>query len=128
MSELFTKNSPFSTHIPDIDAEHAQLHIEAKRIAALFTSGTDVATILLDLVEFIELVEAHFRHEETFFDRLTPKQAEAHRKEHAMLTLSLRLFAESISDRDGIENWTSFIDLEDILFKHIILFDLDLRD
>lgn len=129
MSELFSKNSPFTTHIPDIDAEHAQLHIEAKRIAALFTSGTDVATLLLDLVEFIELLEVHYRHEETFFDsRLTPKQAEAHRKEHAMLTLSLKLFAESISDRDGIENWNSFIDLEDTLLKHIILFDLDLRD
>lgn len=128
MSELFTKNSPLSTRITDIDAEHAQLHIEAKRIAALFTNGTDVATILLDLVEFIELLEAHYRHEETYFDRLSPSHAEAHLKEHAMLTLSLKLFAESISDRDSIENWTSFIDLEDILLKHIILFDLDLRD
>lgn len=128
MSGLFSKDSPFSTHITDLDAEHAQLHLEAKRIAGLFASRTDVATILRDLVDFIELVEAHFRHEETYFDRLPLNRAETHRKEHAQLTLSLKLFTESIGNRDGIENWNSFIDLEDILLKHIITFDLALRD
>lgn len=127
MSELFNASGPFATGIADIDSEHAQLHIAAKRLAAQFAQAKDATTVLADLADFIDLLDAHFRHEETFFDQLEPIRAKAHIKDHALLVLSLKLFAESLKERQGMDGWNDFIDLEDVLLKHIILFDLDFR-
>lgn len=127
MSELFNNHGPFTTGVADLDAEHAQLHIEARQLAVVLARGGDSAAAAAALADYIALLEAHFRHEETFFDLLEPHRAEAHRKEHEMLVLSLKLFAKSVKDRDGVENWSDFVSLDDLLLKHVILFDLDLR-
>lgn len=128
MSELFGKSGPFVTGIADIDSEHAQLHIETKRLAAMLAHGEDTTVILRELAVFTDLMDAHFRHEETFFDRLELGRAKTHRKEHEMLMLSLKLFVNNVKkQREGDDNWNDFISLEDLLLKHIILFDLELR-
>lgn len=128
MSELFNNGGPFSTGIADLDAEHAQLHMETKRLAVMLAHAEDTAIILRELAVFIDLMAAHFRHEESFFNRIEPARAKAHHKEHEMLLLSLKLFANGVKEqREEMDNWNDFVSLEDVLLKHIILFDLELR-
>lgn len=127
MSELFKDKGPFATIITDVDREHARLHDEAKRVAMLVARSEDKMGMVNAVLDFTAGMEAHFRHEETFFGSLPSHRAEAHRNEHEMLILSLKLFANSIQDSDGMKNWKHFTGLEDLLLKHIILFDLEMR-
>jgi len=127
MSELFNTRGPFATGLADLDAEHAQLHTEAKKLAVMLARGNDFAATTAALTNFITLLETHFKHEETFFGGLEPRRAEAQRNEHEMLVLSLKLFAKSVKEREDMENWTDFVSLDDLLLKHVILFDLELR-
>lgn len=127
MSELFNPHGPFATSIAHLDAEHAQLHLEAKQLAVMLARGEDVEAAITALTHYLSLLEAHFRREETFFDAFEPYRAETHRKEHEMLVLKLKLFIKNVEDRSGMENWTDFVILDDLLLKHVILFDLELR-
>ncbi|MCR4377405.1 MAG: hypothetical protein NUV50_04855 [Rhodospirillales bacterium] len=127
MSELFDVHGPFTTGHADIDAEHDQLHFQAKRLAMMLARGEDMVATTAVLANFITLLETHFKHEEMYFGVLEPHRAEAHRNEHKMLVLSLKLFAKSVKERDDLENWTDFVSLDDLLLKHAILFDLELR-
>jgi len=128
MSELFLKYSPLSTGITQLDDEHSQLHIEAKRVSALIARHEDLDEIHDSVLAFAELLEAHFRFEQTMFDRLLKHRAIEHRDEHAKLLLSLRIFADVARDREREQNWEDFINLEDILLKHIIMFDMDFKE
>ena len=128
MSELFKENTPLSTGIVQLDDEHAHLHTESKRVAALISHNDDPDVIQAAILAFTDLLDEHFQYEETLFKRLLKKRAIKHHDEDAALLLSLRLFADNVKTRKGSDNWTDFINLEDILLKHIILFDMDFKD
>lgn len=128
MSELFKGNTPLSTGIARIDDEHAHLHTEAKHVAALLAHNDDPDAVQAGILAFTDLLEAHFQYEETLFKRLLKARAIEHHNEHATLLLSLRLFADTVKTREGSDNWTDFINLEDVLLKHIILFDMDFKE
>lgn len=127
MSDLFDQTSLLATGNAEVDAEHAELHVEAKRVAALLANPTDPDVVLNALEEFIAQLEAHFRREERLFDDMRPERRESHIKEHDTLILSLRLFAKDIKQGQVPDGWGAFVNLEDVLLKHIILYDLDLR-
>ncbi len=128
MSELFLEYSPLSTGITQLDDEHSQLHLESKRVAALIARHEDLDEIHDNVLAFADLLEAHFRYEQTLFDRLLKHRAIEHREEHDKLLLSLRLYADVARDRERAQNWEDFINLEDILLKHIIMFDMDFKE
>lgn len=127
MPNLFREFSPLSTSITQLDDEHSQLHLESKRVSAIIASHEDLDAIHDSVLAFTDMLEEHFRYEETLFDRLLEARAIDHREEHAKLLLSLRLFADVVRDRERDQNWEEFINLEDVLLKHIILFDLDFK-
>ena len=85
------------------------------------------AALPIYVLDFADLFEAHCRFEETHFDRLLSHRAIEHRDEHAKLLLTLRLFADVLKDQDRAQNWEAFINIEDVLLKHIITFDLDFK-
>jgi len=128
MSELFRDNSPLSTGITQVDDEHAHLHTESKRVAALIARNDDPDAVQAGILAFTDLLEAHFQYEETLFKRLRKDRAIEHHNEHATLLLSLRLFADTVKTREVGDNWSDFINLEDVLLKHIILFDMDFKE
>ena len=127
MSELFLDHSALSTGIRQLDDEHAQLHMEAKRVSALIARHEDLDEIHDNVLAFADMLEAHFAFEQTLFDRLLERRAAEHHEEHGKLLLSIRLFADVVRDRDRTQNWEDFINLEDMLLKHIIVFDLDFK-
>lgn len=128
MSELFKGNTPLSTGIARIDDEHTRLHSESKRVAVLIAHSDDPDAVQAGVLSFTELLEAHFQYEETLFKRLLKERAIEHKNEHATLLLALRLFADTVKTREGSANWSDFINLEDVLLKHIILFDMDFKE
>ena len=127
MSELFGPDGPFATGIDEVDSEHAALHAEAKRLAVLFAEPTAHEGIENDAEAFLKQLEEHFQHEEKHFKKLEPERAKKHIHEHSTILLSLRLFVQMVKDQESIDLWNAFINLEDVLLKHIIMFDLDFR-
>lgn len=129
MTELFCDGGPFHTGIREIDQEHAHLHVSAKELSALVKAHEGEGLVRECGMAFIEQCKSHFDHEQQMLGEIGLERGRvgAHIDDHtALLTHLKELFDTYLGNRTS-EMWENFIGFEDLLIKHIIMFDLDIR-
>ena len=80
----------YSTHIPEIDADHQRLFALAASLERAVADGRGEQAVRPAMLELVEYTRTHFEAEERLMAAARYPGLEAHRQEHAGFLASLR--------------------------------------
>ena len=94
---LFKWSRAHSVYLPEIDAEHRELFRLGEELQKGLTAGTDLARLRPILVNLIESIEGHFKHEERIMKAAHYSTLAWHKKQHDAVRLRVRRLAKRIN-------------------------------
>lgn len=110
--------------IPEIDREHEALFELSREFERAVIVERPLGEVRALLSAVIAGTKTHFENEERILAPFHLKREDKHKAEHCRLLKHLDRLFESM--RDPPPNWRhNLIDISDILFRHIITFDME---
>jgi hemerythrin-like metal-binding protein len=120
-------DGPLSTRVPQIDAEHAQLHVMAAELDHILTTSVSRELRLEKHKCLYEAFAQHFVNEERIMAELGVETLKIHVKRHEELLGELSNLGKSISSEHERTVTEKFVAIERLLVTHIASLDTDIR-
>jgi hemerythrin-like metal-binding protein len=120
-------DGPLSTGVPEIDAEHAQLHVMAAELDHVLMSNSDKEIRLEKHRDLYEAFLRHFANEESIMAKIGVESLNEHKKQHQELVKSLAKLGESITKEHERLVTEKFVAVEKMLVMHVAALDTDIR-
>jgi hemerythrin-like metal-binding protein len=120
-------DGPLSTGVPEIDAEHAQLHVMAAELDHILMTNASRELRLEKHKCLYEAFARHFVNEERIMAELGVETLKIHVKRHEDLLEALSKLGESITSEHERVTTEKFVAVERLLTIHIASLDTDIR-
>ncbi|MCB9062993.1 MAG: bacteriohemerythrin [Halobacteriovoraceae bacterium] len=125
---LFEWNESFETGITSVDNQHKRLVDYVNRLHEGMMQGQASQALGVILEGLINYTDAHFKHEEKYFDKLNYKNAATHKEYHKKLVGQVLDFQKKFKDGDVTISSEIMDFLKDWLMDHILNEDMKFVD